>query len=222
MIYLVERSQNGAVTMRKAALNDPALSWMERGLLLYIIAHSENWEWHWKDVWNHGGGGKNQIQKSIAILRARGYLVRWKPRDSHGRFQKERADAVDIPFDHSLREDLRNELPSGHPWKKPYEEATEDLKALTEHREKIKALHLTGFGGSGEENHMPQNGGSGRNNLLPQNGETGKTIHLPQNGECGNENHVPEYRASGLLEEYEAKIAELRRQAEELRREIRP
>lgn len=67
-------------------VRDERLSWKARGLLAYLMSHSEGWSTSIRDLERHGPDGRDSIRAGIAELEAAGYLVREQGRDRDNRF----------------------------------------------------------------------------------------------------------------------------------------
>ena len=67
-------------------VRDTSLSWKARGLLAYLVSHSEGWSTSIRDLVSHGPDGREAVRTGILELEAAGYLIREQGRDDENRF----------------------------------------------------------------------------------------------------------------------------------------
>jgi hypothetical protein len=72
-------------SVRRATIEDPRLSWEERGLLSFLLVKPDDWEISIPALIKVGGAGKNKIYSMIAHLEELRYLERQEVRE-RGRF----------------------------------------------------------------------------------------------------------------------------------------
>ena len=84
-------------SVRRATIEDPRLSWEERGLLSYLLVKPDDWEISIPALIKGGSAGKNKIYTMIAHLEELRYLERQEIREK-GRFVGVRLLLHEVPL----------------------------------------------------------------------------------------------------------------------------
>lgn len=63
-------------TMSKTSMQDTTLSWRAKGILAYLMSHSDNWELQHNDLVNQSREGDNAVRSALYELELAGYLIR--------------------------------------------------------------------------------------------------------------------------------------------------
>lgn len=82
-----------------AALRDERLSWKARGLLGYLMSHSEGWQTSVLRLARVGPDGRDSVRAGLAELIQHGYLQRSekRQRDDKGRLRDYDYEVTDVP-----------------------------------------------------------------------------------------------------------------------------
>lgn len=80
-IVRAPRPDNGYTVIRNTLLRDDRLSYRSRGILTYILSHTDNWRTDVETLATHGREGKQAIYTAMKELEAAGYLLRKRVRN---------------------------------------------------------------------------------------------------------------------------------------------
>jgi len=67
-------------------IQNTALSWKARGIIIYLLSMPENWEFNLSDLENRATEGRAALRSGIDELKEAGYIRIEKDRAGHGRF----------------------------------------------------------------------------------------------------------------------------------------
>jgi hypothetical protein len=73
-IIRVKKSEK-YTSIKNTVINDSRLSWKARGILIFLLSKTANWEISIKNLANEGGCGKAAIYSALKELKAVGYVV---------------------------------------------------------------------------------------------------------------------------------------------------
>lgn len=72
--------------VENAAVNDPALSFKAKGLLVWMLARPPDWTFHINHMSDFGPDGKTAVRSALDELIEQGYVRRHQERDDRGHF----------------------------------------------------------------------------------------------------------------------------------------
>lgn len=109
--FKVQKDRNYTV-MGNYHLRDKNLSNKSRGLLSTMLSLPDNWDYTMKGLTSICKDGMDGIATQIKELETRGYLVRKRVRDDHGRLKETEYDVYERPYAHlPIREKPKQEKP---------------------------------------------------------------------------------------------------------------
>ncbi len=86
MIYREEREAGTFIQVHKGIADDRNLSALAKGILLYILSKSDDWQFYETEIKAHFTDSIKIIRKGIQELIDKGYIERAKFRNSKGQF----------------------------------------------------------------------------------------------------------------------------------------
>lgn len=98
-IVRAPRPDSGYTILRNDLLRDDRLSYRSRGILTYILSHTDNWRTDVETLATHGREGKQALYTAMKELEAAGYLIRKRVRnEANGTFAWS-VTVYDVPQD---------------------------------------------------------------------------------------------------------------------------
>lgn len=85
-IVRAARPETGYTTIRNDVLRDVRLSFRARGILAYILSHTDNWRTDAEAMAAVASEGRQAIQTALKELKAAGYIETRKSQDAMGRW----------------------------------------------------------------------------------------------------------------------------------------
>lgn len=89
MIYREERTKGSFVQVHKEFIEDNKLSAGAKGVLLYMLSKSDEWQFYETEICTHFLDGHKNIKKYIKELIDNGYIERKKDRNKEGKIYYE-------------------------------------------------------------------------------------------------------------------------------------
>lgn len=86
-IIRAPRQESGYTIIRNDVLRDPELTFRARGVLAYILSHSDNWRTDAESIARVSKEGRQAIQTALKELREAGYIEYRKSQDTNGRWK---------------------------------------------------------------------------------------------------------------------------------------
>lgn len=86
-IIRAPRQESGYTIIRNDVLRDPELTFRARGVLAYILSHSDNWRTDAESIAKVSKEGRQAIQTALKELREAGYIEYRKSQDANGRWK---------------------------------------------------------------------------------------------------------------------------------------
>lgn len=75
------RPDNGYTIIRNDVLRDVRLSYRARGILTYVLSHSDNWRTDAQAIADHGKEGRQAVYAALKELQEAGYIERRRSQD---------------------------------------------------------------------------------------------------------------------------------------------
>lgn len=85
-IVRAPRQESGFTIIRNDVLRDPELSFRARGVLAFILSHSDGWRTDAESIARVSKEGRQAIQSALRELRGAGYVEYRKKQDKSGRW----------------------------------------------------------------------------------------------------------------------------------------
>jgi hypothetical protein len=85
-IYKIQKREPGFTIVQNNILDDPLLTWKEKGILCTILSHPNDFCLYEDVLKNKAKDGIKSLRTGIRGLICRGHILRRKIRDAHGRF----------------------------------------------------------------------------------------------------------------------------------------
>ena len=127
-----KNKDNPYVMLNKGFLNDPNLSFREKGILAYLLSKPDDWKVYQKELEKASTEGRESIRAAIKDLLYFGYLKRHPQKGERGRFSGWDYEVYEAPQKQSKEETSEAEfivkmfeLHTGRPDTKTREEAIE-------------------------------------------------------------------------------------------------
>jgi hypothetical protein len=79
------RQQNFVIVSR-GIVDDPNLSWKAKGLMMYLLAQSDGWQFYESEIVTRGKDGKDGVASGLIELEKAGYLRRTWLRGDKGQY----------------------------------------------------------------------------------------------------------------------------------------
>ncbi len=80
------KKANPFVQIDRAIINDSRLSWKAKGLLMYLLDQSDEWQFYQTEICSHGPDGRSSVVSGLKELEQCGYLNRTWIRDAKGKY----------------------------------------------------------------------------------------------------------------------------------------
>jgi hypothetical protein len=96
-IVRVEHRRHPFVIIDRCPLEDERLSWPARGLLGYLLAKPDDWEFRVLDLCRYGDLGRDGVHSLLQQLQGRGYHRRRQVRDERGRVAGYDYTVLEVP-----------------------------------------------------------------------------------------------------------------------------
>ncbi|GAE32862.1 hypothetical protein [Halalkalibacter hemicellulosilyticus] len=86
-IVRTKKQENPFVQVDKYCINDSSISWKAKGILIYILSKTDNWQIRFNDLVKKGKEGRDAVQSGMEELMKAGYVYYYQEREGNGKFK---------------------------------------------------------------------------------------------------------------------------------------